>query len=106
MDSDGNGYIFGISADGFYCVGMYEDWDEGAVLIEPTRSIHINEGQGIINVVRAECNGSTLRLSVNGHLLADINDTTLTSGDIGVGSCSWSGTFTEVAFDNIVVKAP
>jgi len=76
------------------------------MLVEATQSIHVNQGQDVTNLMRVECVGSTLRLSVNGHLLAEATDNKLTEGDIGLGSILWGGTFAEVAFDNIVVTAP
>ncbi len=102
---DDNYYDFDISADGYYGILA---WIQGSrhVLVEPTSSIHILQGRNATNRVRVECVGSTLSLSVNGHLLVEVTDARLHGGDICLGVSSLAGTFSEVAFDNIVVTAP
>jgi hypothetical protein len=106
-----NYYTFCISADGYYTMSK---WVDGlrTVLKEPTRSIYVKVGKGVINIVRVECVGSDLSLSVNGHLLANVSDSTFTGGDIALGASFPVGAsvsesqFTEVAFDNIIITAP
>ncbi|MFQ5925729.1 MAG: family 16 glycoside hydrolase, partial [Dehalococcoidia bacterium] len=106
IDQLGNGYYFDISADGYYEIVKFANGNP-IVLREPTLSIHINKGQHVTNLVRIECIGSTLSLSVNGHLLATVTDSTFTGGDIALRVDSIGGPQpTEVAFDNIVVTAP
>jgi len=105
-DSEGNNdYSFGISADGYYGIAKTVNGNQ-IFLKGPTLSSYIHKGQGITNLVRVECIGSTLSLSVNGHLLAEVIDYSHTSGDIALGVNSLTGTFTEIAFDNIVVTEP
>ena len=100
-----NYYFFDISADGYYAIGTVVEGSTEPLLAEPTRSIHILKGRDVTNLVRVECVGSTLRLSVNGHLLQEFTDTRFRSGDIALAASSLAGTSTEVAFDNIVVIA-
>lgn len=101
----GSYYAFSISADGWYSiVAITPLWVD--VLVEPARSIYIRQGKDITNLVRVECVGTALRLSVNGNLLAEVTDTRFRSGDIGLGASSFANEFTEVAFDNVVVTAP
>jgi hypothetical protein len=69
-------------------------------------SAYIDQGKGVINLIHIECIGSSLSLSVNGHLLATVTDATFTGGDIGLGAAASGDTFTEVVFDNIVVREP
>jgi hypothetical protein len=104
QDED-NYYAFGISADGYYEIAKWVDGKQ-TVFAEPTSSSHINQGRDVINLIHIECIGSSLSLSVNGHLLADITDTPFTGGDIALGANALAGTFTEVAFDNIIVTKP
>lgn len=107
MDDWGNGYSFGIGADGMYIAAKIVDYLPSTYFRDPTSSIHVLKGKGVTNLVHIECIGSTLSFSVNGHLLGQFTDYTYTGGDIllGADSASWSA-FTEVAFDNIVVTAP
>jgi hypothetical protein len=58
------------------------------------------------NLIHIECIGSTLTLSVNGYVMATVTDGTFSSGDIALAATALAGTFTEVAFDNIVVTKP
>jgi len=102
---DDNYYGFAIGADGYYTILKWVNGDE-TVFIAPTYSSYINQGVGAVNLIHIECIGSNLGLSVNGHLLWEGTDTSLTGGDITLAANSQAGTFTEVAFDNIVVSEP
>jgi len=104
---DGNYYDFSISADGYYAISKYVGGDQ--VPLTGTTGIYssyIYQGQGMTNLVHIECIGSALSLSVNGHLLSQVTDTTFTGGDIALAANAIVGTYTEVAFDNIVVSEP
>jgi hypothetical protein len=103
-DTD-NYYLFAISADGYYFV---EKWVYGVktYLVSVTYSPYIHQGQGVTNLIRIECIGSSLSLSVNGHVLATATDATFTGGDITLAASAINDTFTEVAYDNIVVSKP
>ncbi len=98
-------YGFGISADGYYEIGRFVD-AKMTSLVGPAYSSYIHKGQEMINLIHIECIGSTLTLSVNGHVLATVTDTTFSGGDIALAATALAGTFTEVAFDNIVVAKP
>lgn len=101
----GSYYYFAVSADGYYMVTKRVDGVRTA-LVEPTSSIHIGNGRGVTNLVRVECVGTSLSLSVNGHRLARLTDSALSGGDIALGVEALGSEATEVAFDNIVVSAP
>jgi len=103
--SEGNYYDLSISADGYYEIFKVVN-GEKIVLVEPTRSSYINQGVGAVNLIHIECIGSSLSLSVNGHTLTSVTDTTFSAGDICLEASSLSGTFTEIAFDNLVVTEP
>ena len=102
---EGNYYGLDISADGYYEILKFVNGNR-IVLVSPTYSSYINQGVGAVNLIHIECIGSDLSLSVNGHLLEEVTDTTFTGGDIVLGANALAGTFTEVAFDNIVVSEP
>jgi hypothetical protein len=101
---DGNYYGLDISADGYYSIYRRVNGDI-TDLVEPTQSPYINLGMGAVNLVRIECVGNSLSLSVNGHLLGQATDTTYSGGDIALGASAMTDDFTEVAFDNIVVSS-
>jgi len=100
-----NHYAFGISADGYYEITKWVN-DNRTTFVAPTSSAYIHQGRGVTNLMHIECIGSSLSLSVNGHVLKTVTDTTFTGGDICLAANSLGGTFTEVAFDNIVVTEP
>jgi len=100
-----NYYAFGIGADGTYVIAKWVNGNS-TYLVASTHSAYIHQGRGMTNLIHIECIGSNLSLSVNGHLLKKVTDTTFTGGDICLAANSLAGTFTEVVFDNIVVTEP
>ncbi|MBN1953514.1 MAG: hypothetical protein JW900_00565 [Anaerolineae bacterium] len=104
MTENEDGYIFLISADGFYLVGLYLD-GVATALDGPTTSELIRTGAAV-NHVQVECNGQELRLWVNDTLLSEQTASTLASGDVGLMADSLDGNPTEVHFDNFVVQRP
>jgi len=103
----GNGdcYRFGISADGYYLMGKFVNGN-WVSLASATYSSYIDQGIGAVNLVHIECIGSSLSLSVNGHLLKQVTDTALYGGDIVLVAEAYEGTFTEIAFDNMIITEP
>jgi uncharacterized repeat protein (TIGR02543 family) len=100
-----NYYEFGISANGYYTiVKLLGGWK--TTQFKPTYSYYIHQGQGVTNLIHIECIGSSLSLSVNGHLLEEIIDPSFSGGDIALGASSVGAGFTEIAFDNILVREP
>ena len=104
QDSD-NSYYFQTSADGYYAIYKFVNGDFIA-LASVTYSSYINQGVGAVNQIHIECIGSSLSLSVNGHLLEEVTDTSFTGGDVALCAEALAGTFTEVAFDNIMITKP
>ncbi len=104
LDFSGNGYTFNISGDGFYSIQKMVD--NGFVdLVEWAESDKIRTGNATNHIV-AVCNGQSLSLSVNGAKLAEVNDSTYTTGDIGLAATTYETQSTEIQFDNIVVRKP
>jgi hypothetical protein len=100
-----NFYLFGYSADGYY-IALATIGGQQITHVPSTSSQAIRQGVGAVNVVRVECVGDQLRFWVNGELLVDIVDHSLTDGDIGLGEASLGGEYSDVAFDNLVIRAP
>lgn len=102
MQPNNDNYAFFISADGFYLVAEYSG---GAAqpLDGPNPSTAIRTGAAV-NHLRVECRGDSLRLWVNGTLLSEQRDGTLTEGLVGLLVDSLDGTPTEVRFDNFVAE--
>jgi len=59
-----------------------------------------------VNHLRADCMGNTLTFYVNGFQLAQVQDSTLASGDIGLLAGTFAQPGVDVVFDNFVVLQP
>lgn len=99
-------YFFIMTSDGFYGVGLFKDGQ--ATLLgqsEMLSSANINKGLAI-NHLRADCAGQTLTFYVNGFQIAQAQDATLTSGDVGILAGTFSTAGVDIIFDNFVVLQP
>ncbi len=109
--SGNNFYFFLITHDGYYGIGMFSgDQASGGRMdligqAEMLASPLINRGTNV-NHLRADCSGSTLALYVNGEPLAQVQDTRLTHGDVGVLAGAFSEPGVDVIFDNFVALQP
>jgi len=98
-------YVASYSADGYYSASS-RIGNEQTKFVSPTPSDAIRQGVGITNVATLECAGNQLRFWVNGELLVDVTDSALSEGDIGLGATSLGGEYSDIAFDNLVIRAP
>jgi len=99
-------YFFVISSDGYYGIGIFNN-GQSALLgqSEMQSSDKIKTGTAI-NHLRADCNGDTLSLVVNGSLVAQVHDLNLKHGDVGLLAGTFSQPGVDVIFDNFVVIKP
>jgi serine/threonine-protein kinase len=102
--SNGNGYLLRISGDGKYAIQRVID-DEFEFLVDWTESDVINQGNAT-NHIRATCDGTYLALSVNGIMLADVEDDTFERGRIGLATTTFGDVPTEVHFDDLLILNP
>jgi hypothetical protein len=101
--SDGtakNCYYFRIRQDGSYELDLVNN--SSVQLLKSGSNPVINIGLNQRNEIAVVATGSTLDLYVNLHKIESVNDSTYTSGQIGV-AVSGIGTPTEVAFNNAQV---
>lgn len=101
-----NFYFFIISSDGYYGIGKVLD-SEYTLLnsdqMMPDDAINLGAAT---NHIKADCVGSHLVLHANGTKLADVQDTALTAGDVGLIAGTFGETGTDIHFDNFVVSKP
>ncbi|MEE4195629.1 MAG: hypothetical protein V2J07_10570 [Anaerolineae bacterium] len=107
VQENGDGYSFRITNNGQYVIEKYvngifiplNNWSYSEV-IKANKDINKNH-------IVAECVGTQLSLSVNGHLLDVAVDSTFTEGKIGfVAQAGATGAYTEVHFDELLLTRP
>ena len=103
-EQGGDGYGFEISGDGYYSIQIIKngDWEP---LVEWTTSDVIHQGNAT-NRIRAVCDGPHLAMFVNGELLAEVEDSTYTEGDISLTAATFEDEPTEIHYDNLIVRPP
>lgn len=99
-------YFFIMSSDGFYGLGLFSE-GKAALLgqAEMQSSENINKGLAV-NHLRADCNGDTLTFFINGFQVAQAQDATLNSGDVGILAGTFGIPGVDIVFDNFVVLQP
>ena len=110
-DSGGITFRASDSSDYYYCsIGLDSTYQIGLVQnnkvqtpLKTGSSPLISTGLNETNTLAVVANGSDLEFYINGQKFASINDSTYTSGQIGVIAYSNSGNSIEVAFNNAKV---
>ena len=106
QDED-NFYGFMISHDGYY--GIFKYLEGSMVMATEDGNLAYSEvirQGGDINHIKAVCQGNELSLSVNGSLLAAVNDDSFTEGKTGLLAGSYDKPGVIVLFDNFKVVQP
>jgi hypothetical protein len=107
-DTSIDGYMFAITADGYYTIRSITS-SSMSPLVDYTFSSVINQGTGT-NRIRATCNGDSLKFEVNGETVATATATLEGSnfGSIAFAAISFEDLepIVEVHFDNLVVGKP
>jgi hypothetical protein len=97
-------YLGLIGDDGFY--GIYERTsDDEWLLIDGAEDEPI-EIRAAGNHIRLDCIGSTISLYVNGDLVAEGSDDSLTRGEAGLYTGTLDEPGVEILFDNFAVYLP
>ena len=108
-DDSIDGYMLAISADGYYTIRSISSSSMTA-LVDWAYSDVVNQGPNATNRLRATCNGSELKLEVNGELIASASAVAegSPSGSIAFAAISFETDqpYAEAHFDNLVVSEP
>lgn len=100
-------YRFAISGDGYFQVVKLDGGQETLLTDEWTVSNAIQTGAAT-NVIEITCQGSRMTFRVNGVVLAEVEDKSYKTGDVGL----YAGTFhdpgdgVEIHFDNLSISLP
>jgi hypothetical protein len=103
---ESNFYFFIISSDGYYGLGKVVDGEQiliGEEELMPSEAIDLGN---VTNSIQADCIGTTLALYANGTQLISVDDSSFTSGDVGLLAGTFSESGTDIHFDNFVVRQP
>lgn len=103
MDDDQRFYAFSISGDGYARVALYDNGNWTLLGSDWTPSPAIRQGEAT-NTLTVETQGQQFTFQVNGETVAQVEDATLSRGEIGL----YAGTFDEgdvsVSFDHLRVE--
>lgn len=102
IQSNGDGYGFRISSDGFAGIVLFQD-QQGSSLKDwiEVDSIFTD---GTPNHLTAICEGNHFSFLVNDEFVAEVIDDTFTSGDIALSAVSYEAEPIKVLFDDIIVQ--
>ena len=101
------GYWFEISGEGGYQVGWFQPSGEFVYLLGQDQSVEAVGLSGAVNRGLAEnqiavvCDGSQFSLAVNGSLVWEGSDDTLTAGNVALGAVTYSDVPVTVRFDDL-----
>ena len=106
MDAD-NFYLLTISSDGYYGISKIVAGEQSGVGMEEMQfNDTVIKLGAATNKLRATCIGDNLTLEANGQVLADVRDTDLVGGDVGVIASTFDEIGVNILFDNFVVTKP
>ncbi len=101
-----NFYIFLISSDGYYGIAKLKDNQHSLIGIDQLQYTSAITPEQPVHRIRADCQGQTLRLYVDGNLLMEAQDADFSTGDVGVLAGAYATPGVDILFDNFVVKQP
>lgn len=106
VDND-NFYAATIASDGYYFIWRRlngGDWELVGMDSGQTSTAIYTGTQ--VNRIRFDCVGSSLTLYANGTQLIQVQDSSLTTGDVGVYAGSFDVGGVDVVFDNFLIAQP
>lgn len=105
LTDSGSFYRFEITSNGLYMIERHNgDGSWRQYLGDWTPSPAINQGLNTSNQLKVEVNGSSLSFYVNGNLLHEILEDSVTPGAIALDAGTFGQTGLQVVFDNVVVR--
>lgn len=99
-------YFFVISSDGYYAVGRVNGEQVTLLGQEQMQASDTIRTGLAINHLRADCIGSQLAFYVNGFPVAQAQDASLPSGDVGLVAGTFDQPGADIIFDKFIVMQP
>lgn len=103
MDDDQRFYAFSISGDGYVRVALYDNGSWTLLGSDWTPSPAIRQGE-TTNTLTVEAQGQQFTFQVNGETVAQVEDATLSQGEIGLYAGAFDEGDVSVSFDNLQVE--
>ena len=103
---DDNFYFFTITSDGYYSANKIVNGEYEFIGMDEFQTSEAIQAGNTLNHLTVECNGNTVRFSVNGTVLAQAQDDTFTVGDVGLIAGTSEVQGTDILFDNMIVTEP
>ncbi|MGC9399624.1 MAG: family 16 glycoside hydrolase [Anaerolineae bacterium] len=103
MDDDARFYAFSVSGDGYVRASRYEDgrWE----VLGPDWTAHEAVRQGAAtNVLVVEARGPHFTFWVNEEQVLDVEDDTLSRGEIGLYAGAFDEAGVNISFDNLYIE--
>ncbi len=104
--NDQNFYFFVIGSDGFYGVGKMVDGVQQLIGMDRMDFSRKILPGAATNQIEAECIGDTLRLAVNGTILATERDSSFGAGEFGLIVGTFGAPGADITFDNFSALRP
>lgn len=102
----GDFYYFAVTEDGYYGILLVTDGHARVLTDEGFQFSPAIPTGGATEIIRGICQGTELRLYVNGQQVAGATDETLSQGDVGLAVGSGPAGSIRVHFDQFRVTAP
>lgn len=102
LQSNGDGYGFRISSDGYAGIVLFKDQEE--ISLQDWIEVEDIYTDGTPNHLTAICEGNHLTLLVNDVFVAEVIDDTFANGDIALSAVSYEAEPITVLFDDIIVQ--
>ncbi|MEW6718485.1 MAG: serine protease [Chloroflexota bacterium] len=99
-----NFYALEVSEDGYYTIWKYERGE--FVILVDWEYVEVVPRTGETVTLTIACVGDTLSLAVNSILLAEVQDSSFSHGDVGLIAGTWDQGGLTVAFDDFQVWEP
>ena len=99
-------YFFIITNNGYYAVGKTINRQSTLLGQTAFAQSSVIKTDLAINHLRADCAGSTLSFYVNGFLVSQVIDSTLTGGDVGLMVGTFDEASVDMVFDEFFVLQP
>ena len=101
--ANGDGYLFLIQGSGSW--GIFRSRGRNLTpLHDWAPSEHIQRGRGGRNHLRAVCADDTLALYINDEFVAEVQDDSFASGQVGLAASAFTRLGAQISFDNLVVS--